>query len=72
MSTAELEINAWVQEHSTVDGLEAWWRLHEECSETQEQPEIQPEPESEPRLVARAQTPGLPEDFWQDWFGFWR
>ena len=67
MSTAELELNAWVQTQTTVDGLEAWWRLTEGHAE--ETPRREPEAQT-PDAVAEP-APGLPEDFWQNWFGIW-
>ena len=59
MSTAELEINAWRQTENTVDVVEAWELEVEEILEQVERPEPEPQP-------------GLPEDFWQEWFGLWR
>ena len=61
MSTAELEINAWVQTENTVVAVEEWEPPTEEDLAADSAPFNGPEPE-----------PGLPDDFWQEWFGLWR
>jgi hypothetical protein len=56
MSTAELEINTWVQTENTVAAAETWDHFAEE--------ELEPPQAREPQ-------PALPDDFWQEWFGLW-
>lgn len=60
MSTAELEINSWVQTENTIVATQEW----DEPAEEGLQPvEAAAEPDS---------GTDLPDDFWQEWFGLWR
>ena len=62
MSTAQLEINSWVQTENTLEAVEVW-----------SAPDEAPEPQlgrGEPDLEEPERT--LPDDFWQEWFGLWR
>jgi hypothetical protein len=63
MSTAQLEINSWVQTENTVAVMEPWEVEEEEFALTPSPEEINFDEEPEPTL---------PDDFWQEWFGLWR
>ena len=66
MSATQLEVNACVQPHTTVDGLEAWWRLNEECPDPLD--ETAPRPKQ--LRKTRQLSPPVQDEFWR--FGLWR
>ena len=63
MSTADLSISAWIQSENTLDYGPAWTALRE-----QERPDRQ-DADSTEHAASGEPAPGLPNDFWQGWFG---